>query len=295
MMTLRMTRQLRNGAVKKRDCFGDAEIQLPGSRLVFCLPDSSTGRFVSDGVFKIFSEDRKLSCFLFQHGGAEPLPPDWVSAEFALAGETLRPMGVLKRAQNDTVFRYLEGPSVVACKFAKTNRSGAGLHGSAAARKEDAERLRTFVKLFLGSLRRRKSTPPPPQSRPVTPPTPPPAPIVTRDQRLRGLWHCSSPITSGSDSMTSFRFRYFAGDGRFAQGGESYATFVQTGSSGKWAGMNVLHSRVPPDERGTWETARGILTLNYEDNMCSEFSYCVQGNDLLLQQPGRDNQFWTRG
>jgi hypothetical protein len=59
--------------------------------------------------------------------------------------------------------------------------------------------------------------------------------------------------------------------------------------------MDVLHSRVPEGERGTWETARGVLTLNYEDNMCSEFSYYVEGNDLLLQQPDRDNQLWTRG
>ena len=95
--------------------------------------------------------------------------------------------------------------------------------------------------------------------------------------------------------MTTFRFRYFAGDGRFAQGGESYATFVQTGSGGQWAGMDVLHSRVPVGERGTWETARGVLTLNFDDNMYSEFSYYVEGNDLLLQQQGRDNQLWTRG
>jgi hypothetical protein len=129
----------------------------------------------------------------------------------------------------------------------------------------------------------------------IVPPAPPVVPLVTRDQRLRGLWYYSPSIRSGSASMTTFRFRYFAGDGRFAQGGESYATFVQTGSGGQWAGMDVLHSRVPVGERGTWETARGVLTLNFDDNMYSEFSYYVEGNDLLLQQQGRDNQLWTRG
>jgi len=274
------------------------ELQLPGSRLVFHLPDGSTGRLGSDRVFKIFSQDRKLSCFLFQHGGSEPLPADWVSAEFTLAGETLVPVGVVKRAQNDTVFRYFEGPSIIAWKVAKTDRSGSGLHASAAASKPDAERFRKFVNLFVRSLRRRKSAPSVPT--PSVPPgplpaPPPPAPIVTRDQRLYGLWYYSSSLRSGGASMTSFRFRYFAADGRFAQGGESYATFVRTGSGGQWAGMDTLHARVPADERGTWETKGRILTLNYDDNMCSEFDYYVERNDLLLQQPGRDNQLWSRG
>ena len=95
--------------------------------------------------------------------------------------------------------------------------------------------------------------------------------------------------------MTSFRFRYFAGDGRFAQGGESYATFVTTGSGGEWSGMDTLHSNVPPGERGTWKTSGRILTLNFDDDMCSEFEYFLQGNDLMLSQPARDAQVWTRG
>jgi hypothetical protein len=271
------------------------ELQLPGSRLVFCLPDGATGRLGSSGVFKIFSDDRKLSCFVSVHGAAEPLPMNWVNAGWTLGGETLAPTGVVKRAQNDTFFHYFAGATIVACRIAKTDRSGAGLHASAAAHTDDAERLRKFVKLFLASLRRRKSTPSAPATIVPPVPTPPAVSIVTRDQRLRGLWYYSCSIGSGSASMTTFRFRYFSGDGRFAQGGESYATFVQTGSGGQWAGMDSLHARVPAEERGTWETARGTLTLNFEDNMCSEFSYYVEGDDLLLQQPGRDNQLWTRG
>jgi hypothetical protein len=95
--------------------------------------------------------------------------------------------------------------------------------------------------------------------------------------------------------MVMFRFRYLARDGRFAQGGESYATFVKPSSDGTWAGIDTLRSKVPPGERGTWETSHDVLTLNCDDQTCFEFSYYLEGNDLMLSQPGRENQLWTRG
>ena len=94
--------------------------------------------------------------------------------------------------------------------------------------------------------------------------------------------------------MITFRFRYFARDGRFAQGGESYATFVRPSSDGSWTGMETLRSKLPPGERGTWETGRGLLTLNCDDQTCYEFSYYADGNSLMLSQPGREKQLWTR-
>lgn len=94
--------------------------------------------------------------------------------------------------------------------------------------------------------------------------------------------------------MTTFRFRYFAYHGRFAQGGESYATFVRRSSDGSWPGMDALRSKLPPGERGTWETNRGVLTLNYDDEMHSEFDYYIEGNSILLSRPGTENQLWTR-
>jgi hypothetical protein len=95
--------------------------------------------------------------------------------------------------------------------------------------------------------------------------------------------------------MITFRFRYFARDGRFAQGGQSYATFVRPSGDGSWAGMDTLCSKLPPGERGTWETGNDVLTLHYDDQMYSEFSYYLQGNSLMLSQPGGERQLWTRG
>ena len=153
----------------------------------------------------------------------------------------------------------------------KDKSTGAGLHGSAAALKAEADRLTAFLKPFLSSFslswtpvssatdteqrrcRRVRLTPPPPP--------PSPALIVTRDQRLYGRWYYSPILRSGSASMITFRFRYFARDGRFAQGGESYATFVNQVGDGNWAGMDTLCSKLPPGDRGTWETNHDVLTL----------------------------------
>ena len=59
--------------------------------------------------------------------------------------------------------------------------------------------------------------------------------------------------------------------------------------------METLRSKVAPGERGTWETTRDVLTLNYEDDMYSEFRYYVEGNSLMLTPERREIQVWTRG
>jgi hypothetical protein len=222
------------------------DLQPPESHLAFRLPPDFTGRLAADGTFKIFSADRQLSCFVFVHGPGTPLPGNWMSAEFTIDGEKLVATGPLKHAQSDLVYRSFEGDRLLCYKFEKTNRHGAGLHGSAAALKTEADQLTAFLKPILSSFHRAaplSSSPPatpapPPVPSPPTPtPSPPPAaPIVTRDQRLYGLWYYSPILRSGSASMVTFRFRYFARDGRFAQGGQSYATFVRPRSDGSWAG-----------------------------------------------------------
>jgi len=291
-------------------CEPGVELQLPKSHLAFRLPPDFNGRLAADGTFKIFSADRQISCFVFGHGSDSPVLANWMSAEFTIEGEKLGATGELKHAQSDLVYRSFEGDRVLCYKFEKTNRRGAGLHGSAAGFKSEADRLAAFLKPFLSSFHRAApfvsptaptpAPPPapviPPRPPPPTEPQPPPAPIITRDHRLHGLWYYSPPILrSGSASMVTFRFRYFAGDGRFAQGGESYATFVRRSSDGSWAGIDTLCSNVPPGERGTWETGHGVLTLHYDNQMYSEFSYYLDRNGLMLSQPGREYQVWTRG
>jgi hypothetical protein len=189
------------------EIYRDAEmdLQLPRSHLAFRVPTGSTGRLSANGAFKIFSGDRNLSCFVFVHGAGKALPTNWLSDSSALDGETLVAVGEQKHAQSDTVYRAFEGATILAYKFAKTNRHGAGLHGSAAAPKSEAEPLSTFLKAVLSSFHRGEDvswpapTPTPipvPSPSPPPPPTPPIAPL--RDRRLVGLWHYSSTLRSGS-------------------------------------------------------------------------------------------------
>lgn len=286
------------------EIYRDAEmdLQLPRSHLAFRVPAGSTGRLGANGAFKIFSAGRNLSCFVFAHGPDRALPANWMGATFALDGEALVAVGEQKHAQSDTVYRAFEGAKLLAYKFEKTNRQGAGLHGSAAALRSEADRLSAFLAVFLSSLHRGEGVSgpaptPAPIPVPAPPPPPPPPPPVAplRDRRLNGLWYYSPMLRSGSASMVTFRFRYFSADGHFAQGGESFGTFVRSGGSGQWAGMDTLRSKVAPGERGTWETTSDVLTLRYEDNMYSEFRYYVEGNSLMLTPERREIQIWSRG
>ena len=43
------------------------DLQLPRSHLAFRIPAGFTGRLSADGAFKLFSADRKLSCFVLVH------------------------------------------------------------------------------------------------------------------------------------------------------------------------------------------------------------------------------------
>ncbi|MEX0805582.1 MAG: hypothetical protein WD688_20040 [Candidatus Binatia bacterium] len=274
------------------------DLQLPQSHLAFRIPAGFSGRLSANGAFKIFSADRKLSCFVFVHGAGKKLPTNWMTVNFALDGETLVAAGEQKHAQSDTVYRTFEGAKILAYRFEKTNRQGAGLHGSAAALKSEADRLTKFLKPFLSSLHRGEpaSWPAPipaPIPVPVQPSAPPPiAPL--RDRRLIGLWYYSPTLRSGSASRVTFRFRYLTADGHFAEGDQSFSTFVRSGSSGQWAGMETLRSKVVPGDRGTWETTHDVLTLNYEDDMYSEFRYYVDGNSVMLTTERGENQVWNR-
>ena len=130
------------------------ELQLPESHLAFRLPQNFTGRLRPDGTFKIFSADRQVSCFVFVHGPGRPLPANWMSAGFAIDSEKLVATGQLKHVQSDSVYRLFEGDRLFCYKFEKTNRRSAGLHGSAAALKAEADRLTAFLKPFLSSFHR---------------------------------------------------------------------------------------------------------------------------------------------
>ena len=150
------------------------DLQVPESHLAFRLPPNFTGRLVADGTFKFFSADRQLSCFVFVHSPGTPLTANWMSAEFAIDDEKLVATVPLKHTQSDLVYRSFEGDRLLCYKLEKTNRRGAGLHGSAAGFKTEADRLTAFLKPFLSSFHRGAPVSSPTAPMPASPPVPAP-------------------------------------------------------------------------------------------------------------------------
>ena len=108
------------------------------------------------------------------------------------------------------------------------------------------------------------------------------------------VWHYSDRMSSGGFSLSSHRYRMLGADGRFVQGGQSFATSVPRDSSGNWAGIDSLRSGVAPEDRGRWETKGRHLVLNFEDKTYAEFDYFVQGGSLVLTSSKGTRTLWTR-
>lgn len=94
------------------------------------------------------------------------------------------------------------------------------------------DRLAMFLKPFLSSMDRSEpaSSPAPSRARIVVATPPPPRPRIpviapVWDSRLIGLWHYTPTSRSGSASMISFRFRYFAVEGYFAEVANRFRPF----------------------------------------------------------------------
>jgi hypothetical protein len=81
------------------DIYRDPEmdLQLPQSHLAFRIPGGFSGAAQRERSIQDFPADRKLSCFLFVHGAGTKLPTNWMSASFALDGETLVAVGEQKQ------------------------------------------------------------------------------------------------------------------------------------------------------------------------------------------------------
>jgi len=66
---------------------------------------------------------------------------------------------------------------------------------------------------------------------------------------------------------------------------------ISRNSSGDETGQ-THGSNVSSDDRGDWSGADGILTLAADNGDAYEFRYKIEGNALMLSQPGRDPQLW---
>jgi 2-oxoglutarate dehydrogenase E2 component (dihydrolipoamide succinyltransferase) len=125
-------------------------------------------------------------------------------------------------------------------------------------------------------------------------PAGPPAAEARLDPRLVGTWHRSEFYSSGGFSMSMHRFRVLGADGRFVEGGGSFADLQLLDSSGNWSGIDSLES-VSSEDRGAWQADEGVLTLSWDDGSGAEFTFEVEPDALLLVSTSGDRTLWTRG
>jgi hypothetical protein len=158
-------------------------LRAPEGAVAVLLPDGYTGRLNKDSIFKICSDDQRISCFLRFHDAATPLPRGWISEPFPLEGQQMAPVGPAKTKKGAHSRRF-EGAPYVAYKAEKRDARGNGVSCSIAARSEHAATLTTFMRDLLdGALfgdaiaaaaptpaRPEPSQPAPSQPAPVIPP-----------------------------------------------------------------------------------------------------------------------------
>lgn len=131
-----------------------------------------------------------------------------------------------------------------------------------------------------------------------TPPEPAPAPAPPPqepvDRRMLGLWHHSTHYFSDGFSYSSTRSRLFTADGLYAEGSQSFADMVHRSSGGYETGRTAA-SATGSDSRGRWRVSGTLLTLQADNGDVYEFRLEIYPREMLLSQPGRDPQLWTRG
>ena len=159
------------------------------------------------------------------------------------------------------------------------------------------DKLNSMAAILLGEqvvdrLHSRLAAALPATPEPAPEPAPPPQPAV--DRRMLGLWHHSTYYSSGGFSYSNTRSRLFTADGRYAEGSESFANMVHRDSGGYETGQTAA-SATSDDLRGRWHVAFGLLTLEADNGDAYEFRLEIHPREMLLSQPGRDPQLWTRG
>jgi hypothetical protein len=123
-------------------------LRAAGGVVAVRVPDGYNGCLNKESIFKIRSDDRRISCFLRFHDAATPLERGWISKPFPLEGQQMVAVGPAK-TKNGAHSRRFEGGPYVAYKAEKRDASGNGISCSIAASNEHAAALTTFMRDLL--------------------------------------------------------------------------------------------------------------------------------------------------
>lgn len=122
----------------------------------------------------------------------------------------------------------------------------------------------------------------------------PPAPRVENDNRLFGSWSHQQYLVGGGTTHTTYRYRVFGPDGRFADTARSSVLTTFFDAAGNWAGWNSAMTDASPSDRGRWGTLGSNLILHWDNGGQTTYQYEVAGASLLLIPARGENQLWRR-
>lgn len=109
-------------------------------------------------------------------------------------------------------------------------------------------------------------------------------PASQRDLKLIGSWTWSdaSLASYGLNASVSVHETYvFFNNGQFYRTTNSFASYQ----------LSQINESITPDERGKWSSQAGLLTLDWDDGMVSEFSYFIASGTLELSSAKRQRYY----
>jgi hypothetical protein len=268
-------------------------LRAAGGAVAVRLPDGYNGCLNKESIFKIRSDDQRISCFLRFHDAATPLERDWISKPFPLEGQQMVPAGPAE-TKNGAHYRRFEGGPYVALKAEKRDASGNGISFSIAAAGDIVMLvvLATFVRDLLGDtlfgVEPSPATPAPARPEPVIPHGAAPSTrrlLMTLTENLTGKVlrreenQRDSDYSGGGFYYDSRKTLFLFADGTFR--------YEQHSSSRVSSGGLSSPSQRDTTDRGTWKVGmldgKPFLALQGKDGSVFEWWHLTLGGGAHRQ------------
>jgi hypothetical protein len=265
-------------------------LRAAGGAVAVRLPDGYSGCLNKESIFKIRSDDRRISCFLRFHDAARPLERGWISKPFPLEDQEMVAVGPA-RTKKGAHSRRFEGGPYVAYKAEKRDASGYGISCSIAASREHADALTTFMRDLLDGTLFGDGTataapapaePEPSVPAPVVPPDASPTTrlvLMTLTKNLTGVVlrreenQRDSDYSGGGFYYDNRKTLFLFADGTFR--------YEQHSSSRVSSGGLSSPSQRDTTDRGTWKVGmldgKPILALQGKDDEIVEWWHAALG------------------
>ena len=117
--------------------------------------------------------------------------------------------------------------------------------------------------------------------------------LTMLERSLVGRWIWQDFYTSGSFSARVELHMFLLPDGHCVRTSRSIASSMFYDNAGNWAGFADAESRLPPEDRGSWNATSALLSLEMDDGSAYEYRYHVEGSKTTTRT-SRGTKFWMR-